>query len=170
MPISVRDAREHSSDRAFVERSLRDYLEDLGGLNSGIFPTLQEFGHREPDQLAGWLADRDATLLTIVSDQQPVGFALVVRAPPGARGIDYRMSEFFITRAARGRGIGPSAVRLILDRFAGQWEIVQNQRNAAAVKFWRRVVAQYTAGAWRERTDNGEVRQTFRSGARSVRR
>lgn len=165
MAISVRDARERKGDRAFIEHSLRDYLDDLGGLNSGVFPVLQEFGHREPDQVAGWLADRNAMLLAIVDEQRPIGFALVLRDPPGAGAIDYRMAEFFIARDARRRGAGRSAVRLILDRFAGRWEILQNQRSPGAVEFWRRVISLYTRGDYRERMINGEVRQTFRSGA-----
>jgi predicted acetyltransferase len=170
MLISVRDARNRKDDRAFVERSLRDYLEDLGGMNSGVYPALQEFGHREPDQLASWLGDRKATLLTIINEQQPVGFALVVQESPALHGVDYRMSEFFIARAARQRGFGRNAVRLIFDRFAGQWEVVQNQRNPTSVDFWRRVISQYTGGAWRERIANGEVRQSFRSGTKAARR
>ncbi|MEY2855206.1 MAG: hypothetical protein RL030_2338 [Pseudomonadota bacterium] len=166
MVISVRDARERKADRAFIELSLRDYLDDLGGLNTGVFPALQEFGHREPDQLASWLGDRDATLMTIVDEQKPVGFALVVRAPPGVPTVDYRLSEFFIARESRLHGFGRGAVRLIFDRFAGQWDVIQNSRNPAAVMFWRRVIAQYTNGAYRERVTNGEVRQTFRTGVK----
>lgn len=169
MAISVRDARERKADRAFIEHSLRDYLVDLGGMHSGVFPVLQEFGHRDPDQVASWLADRNAVLLTIVDDQQPAGFALVLRDPPGAAGVDWRMAEFFIARSARGRGAGRSAVRLIFDRFAGRWEVVQNQRNPGAVAFWRAVISQYTRGDYRERMNNGEVRQTFRSGAAAAR-
>ena len=53
---------------------------------------------------------------------------------------------------------------LILDRFAGQWEIVEYQRNPGAVNFWRRVVSAYTRGNYQERVVNGEVHQTFVSG------
>ena len=73
------------------------------------------------------------------------------------------MSEFFIAREARRRGVGRSAVRLIFDRFAGTWEILEYQRNPGAVAFWRRVVTAYTAGDFRERVQNGEVRQHFSS-------
>ena len=38
----------------------------------------------------------------------------------------------------RRLGVGRSAVPLILDRFAGRWEIVEYQRNPGAVSFWRR--------------------------------
>ena len=46
---------------------------------------------------------------------------MVARAPPSALKprIDYRMAEFFITRARRRLGIGETAVQLILSRFAG---------------------------------------------------
>jgi len=81
-------------------------------------------------------------------------------------GVDYRMGEFFIARSHRGLGLGRGAVQLILDRFAGRWEIYEYQRNPSAVKFWRRVVTTYTAGRFEERIVNGEVRQSFESGPR----
>ncbi len=89
---------------------------------------------------------------------------MVARLTGGAA--EYRMGEFFIAREFRGRGLGQGAVQLILDRFAGRWEITEYQRNAGAVKFWRRVVALYTGGAFQERVINGEVRQSFESGSR----
>jgi len=85
-----------------------------------------------------------------------------VQPPPA---MDYRMAEFFIIRARRRLGIGATAVRLIFSRFAGRWEITEYLRNTNAVGFWRRVVASYTRGNYRERIVNGEVRQTFESGA-----
>src|ERR1700729_3727102 len=78
--------------------------------------------------------------------------------------VEYRMSEFFVTRSKRRLGIGATAVQLILSRFAGRWEITEYLRNAAAVGFWRRVVASYTRGSYQERIINGEVRQVFESG------
>jgi predicted acetyltransferase len=95
-----------------------------------------------------------------------VGFAMVARgsALPAQPQIDYRMAEFFIARTRRRLGIGRVAVQLILNRFAGRWEISEFQRNTAAVSFWRRVVAAYTHGKYQERLLNGEVRQVFQSG------
>lgn len=164
MTVSVRDTRGQAADRDWIERSYRDYLDDLGALNTGIFPALDEIGHRGPDQLERWFGDPSSALLTILDDMRPVGFAMVTRRPQGARGVDFRMAEFFVTREARRRGIGRSAVRLILDRFSGSWEIIEYLRNPGAVDFWRRVLALYTRGNYEERVVNGEVRQTFRSG------
>jgi predicted acetyltransferase len=95
-------------------------------------------------------------------------------AGPGAASVDvppsptpeYSMAEFFIARQWRRRGIGAQAVRLLLDRFTGQWLITEHLLNAAAVKFWRRVVAAYTGSRYQERIVNGEVHQRFESGSR----
>ena len=60
---------------------------------------------------------------------------------------------------------------LILDRFAGRWEITEFQRNRAAVQFWRGIVSSYTRGDYIERVADGEDRQNFVSGPqRSPRR
>ncbi len=168
MTVSVRDARGSESDRLWIERVYRDYLDDLAPLNTGIFPALGEVGHREPDQIARWFGDPSACPLVIVKSAEPVGFAMVVRAAagsgPGAREAGYRMAEFFVSRPSRGLGIGNFAAQLIFDRFAGRWEIVEYVRNPGAVNFWRRVLSAYTRGNFQERVVNGEVRQVFESG------
>ncbi len=165
MTVSVRDARASRADREWIEGVYRDYLDDLAPLNSGIFPVLGEVGHSESDQLARWFADSSAAPLLILRGQQPAGFAMVARGASraGQPPIDYRMAEFFIARAFRRLGVGKLAVEIILNRFAGRWEILEYQRNPAAVTFWRRVVAGYTKGRFQERVANGEVRQVFDS-------
>jgi predicted acetyltransferase len=165
--VSVRDTRANGGDRRWIEGVYRDYLNDLAPLNTGIFPVLGEIGHREPDQLARWFADSSAQILTILRGSDPVGFAMVRLGGqyPGRVPVDFSMAEFFIDRRWRRHGIGQAAVRLILDRFAGRWEILEYLRNPAAVQFWRRVVAAYTGGHYQERIANGEVLQYFDSGA-----
>jgi predicted acetyltransferase len=166
--VSVRDARHNDSDRLWIEGVYRDYLDDLSPLNTGIFPMLGEFGHREPDHIARWFGDPGAVPLVILQSDRPVGFAMVARGAPqgtGKRRTDYRMAEFFIARSHRRLGIGRTAVPLILDRFAGRWEITEYLRNPTAVSFWRRVLVAYTSGRYEERVTNGEVHQFFESGA-----
>lgn len=166
MTVSVRDARSSQSDRLWIGSIYREYLDDLAAVSStGIFPVLGEVGHREPDQIARWFGDRNAFPLIILKTAEPVGFAMVARAtqPPGPPVVDYRMVEFFISRANRRLGVGRTAVNLILNRFAGRWEITEYLRNPGAVSFWRRVVAGYTRGSYQERVINGEVHQIFDS-------
>lgn len=172
MTVSVRDARRSESDRLWIEGVYRDYLDDLAPLNTGIFPVLGEVGHREPDQITRWFSDSTAVPLVIIKASKPVGFAMIARGSQsaGRPPVDYRMAEFFIARSERRLGVGRTAVQLILNRFAGRWEITEYLRNPTAVSFWRRVVALYTQGNYQERIVNGEVRQMFQSGVDTARR
>jgi predicted acetyltransferase len=171
MAVSVRDTRQSRGDRRWIESVYRDYLNDLAPLGTGMFPVLGEIGHREPDQLASWFADSSTQILTILHNEQPVGFAMVRLGQPLAirTTIDFSMAEFFIARDWRRRGVGQEAVRLIFDRFSGRWHIMEYLRNPGAVSFWRRVVNSYTEGRYQEQTRDGEVHQSFTSGARRVR-
>jgi predicted acetyltransferase len=171
MPISVRDSRYSPGDRKWMESVYRDYLDDLAPLSTGLFPILPEFGHREPDQLASWFADSSAHLLTICKESQPVGFAMVRTGQviAGRGPVDYSMAEFFVARPWRRLGAGQEAVRLILDRFAGRWHIMEYLRNPQAVAFWRRVVSGYTGGQYQERAANGEIHQYFDSRTKAKR-
>jgi len=84
----------------------------------------------------------------------------------GRGSAEYSMAEFFVSRPWRRRGIGQEAVRLIFDRFAGRWHIMEYLRNPQAVAFWRRVVSEYTDGRYQERGEGGEMHQYFDSSAR----
>ena len=167
MTVSVRDARGTARDREWIESVYRDYLDDLSPLNTGVFSvtSLGEIGYSESDQLARWFGDSSVTPLVILRGHESVGFAMVASGNlPGRPPVDYRMAEFFVGRTFGRRGIGRFAVELILNRFAGRWEITEYLRNPVAVSFWRRVVANYTQGRFQERVTNGEVRQVFQSG------
>jgi len=171
MTVSVRTTDSRSPDRRWIESVYRDYLNDLSPAGTGVFPSLGEIGHRASDLLAGWFNDPAAQVITIASDEQPVGFALVrVRYPLVSGGtVSHVMAEFFIVRRWRRRRVGQAAVRLIFDRFAGQWHIMEDLRNTGAVTFWRQVVSDYTHGTYRERSSNGELHQFFESTPRRAR-
>jgi predicted acetyltransferase len=117
--------------------------------------------------MARWFADDSSHPLIILKNDRPVGFALVSRPPRNQRDqVDFRMAEFFVKLKERRLGVGRDAARLIFNRFAGTWEVSEFLYNAPAVKFWRSIVAEYTAGKYRETTANGEVRQVFQSAPR----
>ena len=84
-------------------------------------------------------------------DGKLAGFALVANRSrlTGATGV-FDMAELFVMRRYRRRGIGRQAAFAAFDRLGGRWEIRQRAGNAAAASFWRRVVAAYTGGDYRE--------------------
>jgi len=76
------------------------------------------------------------------------------------------VAEFFISRPWRRRGIGQEAVRLIPTASLAAGTSWSTLRNPQAVAFWARWWAEYTAGQFQERTENGEIHQYFESGVR----
>ena len=73
---------------------------------------------------------------------QLVGFALVTpRSPISGRAPCWFMYEFFVLQAQRRRGYGLHAVREILSRHRGNWEIAAIDKNEDAVSFWTTALA-----------------------------
>jgi predicted acetyltransferase len=162
VPVTVRDARTSSLDREWIRTVYRDYLSELSVSKTGLFPALGEWDAREGEFLAGWFADSSAHPFVILSDGHHAGFALVSRPPPFPRtAVEYRMAEFFVVTAARRRGVGAAAAALLLQRFAGDWEVVEDEHNRPALNFWRRVISAQTGGKFSESRGGGEVRHRF---------
>jgi predicted acetyltransferase len=165
--VTLRDARDSPDDRAWILAGYRDYLAELSASRSGMFQMRGEWPSRDEELVAGWFRDPAAQPFVILSDGVRAGFALVGRRlawPPGAA--QFRMSEFFVAPAARRRGVGARAAQLLFSRFEGEWEVLQDENNRAALAFWRRVVGSLTAGRYQETREAGEVRQRFRSAVR----
>jgi predicted acetyltransferase len=167
VPVTLRDARDSEDDREWVRAVYRDYLSELSANKSGIFPVLGEWDDREGEFLAGWFSEPSAHPFVILDDGSRVGFALVSRpASFPHRTADFRMAEFFVIDSARRRGIGAGAVGILFSRFAGDWEVVEDEFNRPALGFWRRVIARQTGGRYTETRSAGEVCHRFRTVAR----
>jgi predicted acetyltransferase len=165
MPITIREAKNSRSDRDWIEEIYGEYLADLSADTTGVFPSLTVTGQSVSEIIQGWYHDDRQTAFVILRELQPTGFAVVQRAPsaPDARTRNYRLSEFFIRRPFRRKGIGRGAAMLLFARFAGEWTIAEQSRNADAIRFWRRVVSEFTNGKYREKRGQGEVAHLFTS-------
>jgi predicted acetyltransferase len=162
VPVTLRDARDSPADRAWIRAVYRDYLSELSVSKSGLFPALGEWPAREDEFLAGWFNDPSSHPFVILADGQRAGFALVARPPAfPRRTADYRMAEFFVVEQARRRGVGAGAATLLFTRFAGQWEVVEDEYNRPALAFWRRVISRHTGGQYNETRAAGEVCHHF---------
>ena len=172
MLVSIRDCRHSKKDRQWIQDIYGEYLDALSDLNTGLFSVLGTDNPREQEIFANWFSNDQSHPLLILKGSEPVGFALVTRPripDPGEAAVNYAMSEFFVRKAHRRIGVGRDAARLIFDRFAGDWEIVQYLRNPGAITFWRRVLTTYGKGRFTERSRNGEVRQRFTTGPKTPR-
>jgi len=118
---------------------------ELGWLDVG------RSGRFADPSLAVYWQDDDRHPFLIRVDGRLAGFALVAARSrlTGAADV-FDMAEFFVMRKYRRRGVGFAAASAAFDRFAGRWEIRQRDENVAATAFWRRVIARYTGGSYRE--------------------
>jgi predicted acetyltransferase len=130
-----------------------------------VFPSLTVTGQSTAELVQGWFRDDRSVPFVILREDKYAGFALVQReaAADGDRAPRYRLSEFFIAPSFRRLGVGRGAALLLFARFAGEWTIAEQDRNAGAIRFWRRVVSEYTKGDFRERRAHGEVAHQFSS-------
>ena len=136
MLVSIRDCRHSKKDRQWIQDVYPEYLDALADLNTGLFSVLGTSNPHQDEIFANWFANDHSHPLIISKGPDSVGFALVTRpqvAPAGEAAVNYHMSEFFVRKAYRRLGIGRDAAKLIFDRFAGDWEIVEYQRNPGSV-------------------------------------
>ncbi|MFP2904554.1 GNAT family N-acetyltransferase [Pyxidicoccus sp. 3LFB2] len=140
------------------------YLHDLSEF--GVEYRLDEQGHWRPDFLPTWLTGApEVHPLLLRFEERTVGFAFVGQAPfpymtPGR---DFRMSEFFILRGERRRGLGRLAARAIFERYPGIWEVSQLPANRSAIAFWRSVIGEYTGGDFEDTRVDDSPAQVFDS-------
>ena len=56
------------------------------------------------------------------------------------------ISEFFILKKYRKKGIGTKSAFYAFDQFPGPWEVSVITSNIPAMKFWQKAIDQYTRG------------------------
>ncbi len=106
-----------------------------------------------PGYLGSFRADPRCAPFLVHVDGSLAGFVLV-RAYSQLTGDPavHDILDFFIVRKYRRHGVGTTVATRIFDRCAGKWEVREHTRNRAAQIFWRRVIADYTAGRYTELT------------------
>lgn len=78
-----------------------------------------------------------------------LGFALVNSYSIVVEG-SKSISEFYIKKEYRKKGIGKKTAIEIFKLFPRKWEIRELRDNISAQNFWRRVIREYTSGKYSE--------------------
>jgi predicted acetyltransferase len=139
--VSVR--RADAADRPILERLWLMFRHDMSEFH-GLLPNPDGTFRSERLQAAVEHADWASYLLT--RGERPVGLALV----RGLAGQTRVLNSFFVVRGARRAGIGLQAVREVVARHPGRWEVAFQDENVAAVHFWRRAATEIAGDAWTE--------------------
>ena len=124
------------------------YLHDLSPYSThldvdawGRFGTLPPHWFRHPDACFPFL---------FYLGERPVGFALVAKPPHTQIEAECEIVELFILRGHRRAGLGEALARAVLGRFEEEFALCVLPANRPARDFWRRVLARYGGGEWRE--------------------
>jgi predicted acetyltransferase len=81
-------------------------------------------------------------------DGKLAGLVLVKRGSEvSGNGAVWDMTEFFIVRGCRRRGVGTRVAHEVWKRLPGQWEVRVIEANVAAQVFWARAISTFTGQA-----------------------
>ena len=121
-------------DRSVISNMLQLMLYDLSPLYG---EWIGRDGRYAYDWLDSYWVESDRYPYLIFRQKQLTGFALVMaHSPISGRAPCWFMAEFFVLKAQRQRGYGHAALRHILSRHSGTWEIAAINRNRDAISFW----------------------------------
>ena len=141
--VTVRPAT--TEDRPVVERLWLMFRHDLSGF-MGVLPNPD--GTFRSDWVGSAFTGSGWAPYLFVREERPVGFAFV----RGIAGPTRVLNSFFVVSGARREGVGLTAVREVVVRHPGPWEIAFQYANEPAVRFWRRVATDLVGDAWSEET------------------
>ncbi len=140
------------SQKDIISKLMQLYLYDISEYRNENMNGDGVFGNTDLDNY--WAFSNCYPYLISVTDK-PAGFALLRET---SRHV-YEMSEFFILRALRQRGIGRFAATQLFKLFPGVWHLAEDERNVKAQKFWRNTVREFTAGNYQENRTHGSCRK-----------
>ncbi|NDL55888.1 GNAT family N-acetyltransferase [Phytoactinopolyspora mesophila] len=135
--------RATAADRPALERLWLMFSHDLSEYR-GILPNPDSTFRSE--RLAAAFDDPDRAAYVLMSDEHPIGFAIVRDLSQPVR----VLNSFFVVRGARRNGFGLRAVRDLVAVYPGKWEVAFQPDNVTAVNFWRRAAARLAGDAWTE--------------------
>ncbi len=152
MKVELTPARVH--EKATLANLLELYLYDFTDFEDEDVDEQGRFGY---DYLDSWWSEDARFPFLLRVDDRLAGFVLLRRLPGEPPTME--VSEFFVMRKYRRRGVGEYAARWAFDRFPGRWEVHELERNTGAQRFWRAVIGRCTEGRFEEhQRDDGAWR------------
>ncbi len=135
-------------DKPVLRNLLELYLYDFSEF---IDCDVNEHGLYDYGYLDHYWTEEGRCPFLIRVDGKLAGFVLVWAKGQGADR-HLLITEFFVMRKYRRRGVGKQAAFQAFDRFSGVWRIGEVKTNTPAVAFWRAIIAEYTRGSFQDVT------------------
>ena len=132
-------------DKPIVRRMLELYQYDLSPFANADLNEHGEFGYAYLDHY--WTERGRYPFLATLAGKL-VGFALV-NTHHYLPESEYSMAEFFVMKRYRRQGFGQKFAVQVFEQHRGTWEVCQLPGNIRATSFWKRIIGDYTAGAFK---------------------
>ena len=104
---------------------------------------MDENGNYHYGHFGEYFTDPARTAYFIYNDNVLAGFAMLCPYSVIGRNPDFTMAEFTIFPSFRRKHFALGAVKMILTRHPGKWEIKYNEKNIGAKKLWNIIAAPY---------------------------
>ncbi|MFC1525903.1 sigma-70 family RNA polymerase sigma factor [Candidatus Latescibacterota bacterium] len=124
----------------------------------GSSPTARTLQELSDSRMRGWWEQPEVfhPLLVMMGDK-PVGYALVETLTGAPEGVQYRLSMPFLHHRFREQVIEDHVLRLIVDRYRGEWEISVHPQDQQRQDTVRRVLSDNVPGGFRSGRDVSTV-------------
>jgi len=140
-------------DQPALRHLMQLYLYDFSEFEDVPIDDDGLFGHREfIEEQFGPAHDT----YVIRANGDLAGFAIVTRGSYLAHDPNVTdMTQFFILRGWRKRGVGADAAQQLFSKYRGPWEVRVIDPNTVARQFWREIITRYTQGNFAESRSDG---------------
>ncbi len=149
-------------DEPVLQNLLQLYLHDFTDFMDW---DVDEHGRFSTDDLHSCFTDARRHPFLFVVDGRLAGFAIADAwsvLDESRTGV-MDMGEFFVMRKFRRRGAGRVAAQRLFDMFPARWEVRELRGNTGAQAFWRRIIGEYTDGAYDDVETETGFAQSFMS-------
>jgi len=145
------------ADQPRLRRLMQFYLYDFSELEDIDIDDDGVLGHREFIEEQFSPAHE---VFLIRADAQLAGFAILTQGSFITHNSDVTdMTQFFILRAWRKRGVAAAAAQQLFARHPGPWEVRVIDSNTVARAFWRETITRFTGGNFDESRNNQQRHQ-----------
>lgn len=130
-----------SEDEKHILQNLYSlYLHDLSAFTDGL--DISSDGSFIYDSFELIWEKEGLTPYFLKSDENIVGFLLLLERPFLKKEYDYSINDFFLLKKYRGKGVSKTFIKELFEQKKGKYFLIVLEKNCIAISFWRRALSE----------------------------